>query len=240
MRGLSWARHYFPAAFFQGQVVDEDERTLDLPSHAAPRAERCLWLGVKIASVIHRDFILIAKQRGDLLQWLALSIGEEDQQTHRGKHARDDEREVEFPPDVLEGRRCRLQPHDVDERNDREAQTYALGADVRGEELAEVGEMRAVEEEAVHGAEDEAYRDRGLQGGGVGRALVGGQERSLDRQHDRAAEDAEGKEFGAWEAVDQEHGHGVDDNTHYEPGGREEELFDRAVAELSVECWAVV
>jgi Est1 DNA/RNA binding domain len=56
MRGLSWARHYFPAAFFQGQVVDEDERTLDLPSHAAPRAERCLWLGVKIASVRNKLF----------------------------------------------------------------------------------------------------------------------------------------------------------------------------------------
>jgi hypothetical protein len=191
-------------------------------------------------TLIHRDLILIAKQRGDLLQWLALSIGEEDQQTPRGKHARDDEHEVEFPPDVLEGRRGRLQPHDVDEGNGRDAQTYALGADVRREELAEVGELRAVEEEAVHDAEDEVHRDRGLQGGGVGRALVGGQERDVDRQHDRAAEDAEGKEFGAWEAVDQEHGHGVDPDTHCEPGGREEELFDRAVAELGVERWAVI
>ena len=51
MRGLVWAQHYFPAGFFEGQVVDEDERTLELPSHAAPRAERCLWLGVQLASV---------------------------------------------------------------------------------------------------------------------------------------------------------------------------------------------
>lgn len=53
MRGLVWAQHYFPADFFGGQVVDEDERNLELPSHAAPRAERCLWLGVQLASVSH-------------------------------------------------------------------------------------------------------------------------------------------------------------------------------------------
>ena len=53
MRGLIWAQHYFPADFFNGQIVDEDERALELPSHAAPRAERCLWLGVQLASVSH-------------------------------------------------------------------------------------------------------------------------------------------------------------------------------------------
>lgn len=51
MRGLVWAKHYFPGGFFEGQIVDEDERTLELPSHAAPRAERCLWLGIQLASV---------------------------------------------------------------------------------------------------------------------------------------------------------------------------------------------
>lgn len=49
MRGAVWAQHYYPTTFFQGPVVDEDERTLDLPSHAAPRAERCLWLGYQLA-----------------------------------------------------------------------------------------------------------------------------------------------------------------------------------------------
>jgi hypothetical protein len=53
MRGLLWAQNYFPADFFGGQIVDEDERNLELPSHAAPRAERCLWLGVQLASVSH-------------------------------------------------------------------------------------------------------------------------------------------------------------------------------------------
>jgi hypothetical protein len=42
MRGLVWAKHYFPTEFFEGYVVGEDERTLELPSHPAPRAERCL------------------------------------------------------------------------------------------------------------------------------------------------------------------------------------------------------
>ncbi|KAF7514335.1 hypothetical protein GJ744_000105 [Endocarpon pusillum] len=51
MRGLIWAKHYFPSGFFEGVVVDEDERTLELPSHAAPRAERCLWLGIQLASL---------------------------------------------------------------------------------------------------------------------------------------------------------------------------------------------
>ncbi|KIW76073.1 hypothetical protein Z517_10818 [Fonsecaea pedrosoi CBS 271.37] len=51
MRGLVWAPYYFPSDFFEGQVVDEDERSLELPSHAAPRAERCLWLGVRLASL---------------------------------------------------------------------------------------------------------------------------------------------------------------------------------------------
>ncbi|KAK5202420.1 hypothetical protein LTR41_011829 [Exophiala xenobiotica] len=39
-------------AFLEGQIlVDEDDRTLELPSHAAPRAERCLWLGARLASL---------------------------------------------------------------------------------------------------------------------------------------------------------------------------------------------
>jgi hypothetical protein len=51
MRGLVLGQHYFSAEFFSGSVVDEDERNLELPSYAAPRAERCLWLRVKLALV---------------------------------------------------------------------------------------------------------------------------------------------------------------------------------------------
>jgi hypothetical protein len=51
MRGLIWAQHHFPTEFFSGQIVDEDEQNLELPSHVAPRAERCLWLGVQLSPV---------------------------------------------------------------------------------------------------------------------------------------------------------------------------------------------
>lgn len=51
IRGLIWAKHYFPSGYFEGEVVDEDERTLELPSHSAPRTERCLWLGIQLASL---------------------------------------------------------------------------------------------------------------------------------------------------------------------------------------------
>ena len=53
IRGLIWAESYFPGNFFD-ELVDEDKRHLELPSHAAPRAERCLWLGVQLASVSHQ------------------------------------------------------------------------------------------------------------------------------------------------------------------------------------------
>lgn len=51
IRGLAWAPYYFPTDFFQISTVDEDERTLELPSHSAPRVERCLWLGHKLSTV---------------------------------------------------------------------------------------------------------------------------------------------------------------------------------------------
>lgn len=52
MRGFKWSdQHYYSSHFFERQVVDEDDRFLELPSHTAPRAERCLWLGVRLASV---------------------------------------------------------------------------------------------------------------------------------------------------------------------------------------------
>jgi hypothetical protein len=43
MRGLIWAQHYFPADFFVGQIVDEDERNLELQNHAVPWIERYRW-----------------------------------------------------------------------------------------------------------------------------------------------------------------------------------------------------
>ena len=47
MRGLAWTKNFYPPGFFECQAV-EDKQVLEL---AAPRAERCLWLGIKLASV---------------------------------------------------------------------------------------------------------------------------------------------------------------------------------------------
>ncbi len=51
IRGQIWSQDYFPDGWFENAMVDDEERSLELPSMAAPRAERILWLGVRIASV---------------------------------------------------------------------------------------------------------------------------------------------------------------------------------------------
>ena len=50
MRGQVW-NLYHPAGFFNDLSIDDEERSLELPSIAAPRTERCLWLARRIASV---------------------------------------------------------------------------------------------------------------------------------------------------------------------------------------------
>ncbi|KAL9112830.1 MAG: hypothetical protein Q9227_002907 [Pyrenula ochraceoflavens] len=49
MRGLLWSKSYFPSRFFTDNIIDEDERSLELPSHNITRAERCLWLGRQLS-----------------------------------------------------------------------------------------------------------------------------------------------------------------------------------------------
>ncbi len=51
LRGQLYSQTYFPKNWFQEATVDDEERTLELPSMAAPRVERILWLGIRIASV---------------------------------------------------------------------------------------------------------------------------------------------------------------------------------------------
>lgn len=51
MRGSLWAQKYFPVGFFEDALENEDERTLEMPSHGISRAERCLWLGRQLAMV---------------------------------------------------------------------------------------------------------------------------------------------------------------------------------------------
>jgi len=53
LRGQIYSQWYFPSTWFTNTIVDDDERTLELPSMARPRMERILWLGHRIASVCH-------------------------------------------------------------------------------------------------------------------------------------------------------------------------------------------
>ena len=51
MRGQLYTQWYFPGNWFTAAIIDDDERSHDLPSMAQPRKERMLWLGYRIASV---------------------------------------------------------------------------------------------------------------------------------------------------------------------------------------------
>ena len=50
MLGQVWTLDYFAAGWFE-HTLDEEERMIELPSMAATRGERLLWLGVRIAEV---------------------------------------------------------------------------------------------------------------------------------------------------------------------------------------------
>ena len=49
-RGQLWTEDLFPNTWFADAAVDDEERILELPSMAAPRVERVLWLGQRIAA----------------------------------------------------------------------------------------------------------------------------------------------------------------------------------------------
>ena len=53
LRGQIYSQWYFHSNWFTNTMVDDDERTLELPSLVQPRMERILWLGHRIASVCH-------------------------------------------------------------------------------------------------------------------------------------------------------------------------------------------
>lgn len=53
MRGLMVMTYYYNADFFQKEdLLDEDERLLEQPSHHTPRVERCLWAAHKLAILV--------------------------------------------------------------------------------------------------------------------------------------------------------------------------------------------
>ena len=51
LRGQLYSQFYYTKDWFQEAMIDEEERALELPSMVAPRVERILWLGIRIASV---------------------------------------------------------------------------------------------------------------------------------------------------------------------------------------------
>ncbi|KAL2010228.1 hypothetical protein VTN00DRAFT_6035 [Thermoascus crustaceus] len=50
IRGQAWSQLYYPDRFFEDSIVDDEERSIELPSIVVPRTHRCLWLGVRIAT----------------------------------------------------------------------------------------------------------------------------------------------------------------------------------------------
>lgn len=51
LRGQLYSQWYFPETWFADAMIDDDERSLDLPSMVEPRGDRLVWLGHSIASV---------------------------------------------------------------------------------------------------------------------------------------------------------------------------------------------
>ena len=51
LRGQLYSQWYFPDKWFTNVIIDDDERTLELPSMGNPRMVRLSWLGRRIASV---------------------------------------------------------------------------------------------------------------------------------------------------------------------------------------------
>ena len=72
MRGQLFALDYLHTGWCEDNMVDEEERMLELPSMTAIRVERLLWLGVRIAKVclviIYRRRLLIIF--GQMNKWI--------------------------------------------------------------------------------------------------------------------------------------------------------------------------
>lgn len=56
VRGQLYTQNYFPPTFFSDAMIDDDERSVELPSMNEPRVERMLWLGCGIALVCLATF----------------------------------------------------------------------------------------------------------------------------------------------------------------------------------------
>ena len=64
IRGQPYSRWYHPDKWFTNATIDDEERTLELPSMTALRVERILWLGMRIAFVCSVPSINMRVDRG--------------------------------------------------------------------------------------------------------------------------------------------------------------------------------
>ncbi|KAL9004272.1 MAG: hypothetical protein Q9188_002907 [Gyalolechia gomerana] len=69
MRGQLCALWYYPDGWYEGVQIDIEERSLELPSMAATRIERILWLGMGIATVSIELCIGRIQMPQILVQW---------------------------------------------------------------------------------------------------------------------------------------------------------------------------
>jgi hypothetical protein len=51
IRGQAWSRLYYPEKFFEGAPCEDERPSIEQPSTVISRLHRCLWLGVRIATV---------------------------------------------------------------------------------------------------------------------------------------------------------------------------------------------
>jgi hypothetical protein len=51
IRGQAWSMLYYPEKFFEGAPTEDDRPSIEEASTVIPRRHRCLWLGVRIATV---------------------------------------------------------------------------------------------------------------------------------------------------------------------------------------------
>ena len=53
LRGLDWAKWYFPDGWFRRAQVDDEDRSVELPAMENIRIERIMWLATHVAGVRH-------------------------------------------------------------------------------------------------------------------------------------------------------------------------------------------
>lgn len=59
IRGQVWSHLYYPANFFEGAPSEDDRPLIEDQAVTAPRKHRCLWLGLRLATVCPHNFFAL-------------------------------------------------------------------------------------------------------------------------------------------------------------------------------------